>query len=349
MRKLWWRLLCVILMFYIVFAGLLVPLRSGITEVNPSHAMAGEVIELQIQGYNSHFLKAGNNRVWLKLDSLNSIQAQKVLPLDDNHMKAEFALPDSLPGNLSVRDLTLIVDNQEDGPSVLPSALFVSKDTSTTNTAAAAWGQNTIHDLDVHWKFAFPFRNILSETIRNLYFHVPLWFAMIILLFSSVVYSARYLWKFDPMDDQKAVAFTRVGLLFGFMGLITGAIWAKHTWGAYWSWDVKQNMTAISMLIYMAYFVLRNSFEDYEKEARIGAVYNIFAFSALIPLIFVIPRMTDSLHPGNGGNPALGSQDLDNTMRLVFYPAVIAWILLGLWISTIVYRYIRLEEKTWSE
>jgi heme exporter protein C len=134
-------------------------------------------------------------------------------------------------------------------------------------------------------------------------------------------------------------------LIFGILGLITGAIWAKHTWGAYWSWDVKQNMAAISVLIYLAYFVLKNSFEDREKAARLSGVYNIFAFMAMIPLLFVIPRMTDSLHPGNGGNPALGSQDLDKTMRMVFYPAVIGFILLGFWLSEIKFRYEILKAK----
>jgi heme exporter protein C len=67
-------------------------------------------------------------------------------------------------------------------------------------------------------------------------------------------------------------------------------------------------------------------------------VYSIFAFAALIPLIYVIPRMTDSLHPGAGGNPAFGTEDLDNTMRLFFYPAVIGWTLLGFWIADLLRR-----------
>ena len=92
------------------------------------------------------------------------------------------------------------------------------------------------------------------------------------------------------------------------------------------------------MLIYLAYFILRGSFQDETKSAKLGAVYNIFAFAALIPLLFVIPRLTDSLHPGNGGNPALGGEDLDNTMRMIFYPSIIGWTLIGLWLATLLYR-----------
>jgi heme exporter protein C len=99
------------------------------------------------------------------------------------------------------------------------------------------------------------------------------------------------------------------------------------------------------MLIYLAYLVLRGSSTDYDRRAKISASYSIFAFLALIPLVFVIPRLTDSLHPGNGGNPALGGEDLDNTLRLFFYPSIIALILLGIWMSQLLLRYEKLKQK----
>ena len=99
------------------------------------------------------------------------------------------------------------------------------------------------------------------------------------------------------------------------------------------------------MLIYLAYFILRGSFDEEERRGRIAAIYNIFAFAALIPLLFVIPRMTDSLHPGNGGNPGFGGEDLDNTMRMVFYPSIIGWTLLGVWLASLAYRYMKLREE----
>jgi len=165
----------------------------------------------------------------------------------------------------------------------------------------------------------------------------------------SVIHSVRYLSSNNLLFSTKAAAYARVGVLFGILGLITGAIWAKHTWGAYWSWDVKQNTAAVAVLIYMAYFVVRDSFDDLDKQARISSVYNIFAFAALIPLLFVIPRMADSLHPGNGGNPALGSNDLDNTMRMVFYPGVIAMMLIGAWIANLLWRINWLKLKRFSD
>ena len=99
------------------------------------------------------------------------------------------------------------------------------------------------------------------------------------------------------------------------------------------------------MLIYLAYIVLRGSLDDEQKRARISGVYNIFAFVLLLVFIGILPRMTDSLHPGNGGNPGFNNYDLDDNMKLVFYPAVVAWILLGWWIASIRIRISKLNQK----
>lgn len=183
-----------------------------------------------------------------------------------------------------------------------------------------------------------PRLNILNETIRNLYFHVPMWFTMIILYSGSVFYSVKYLRTGKLQDDIYAAQFANTGIFFSILGMITGMIWATYTWGEPWSNDPKQLGTALSMLIYFAYLVLRNGIKDEEKRAKISAVYNVFAYALMIPLIFILPRMVDSLHPGAGGNPAFKQYDLDSNMRLVFYPAVIGWILLGLWIASIKIR-----------
>jgi heme exporter protein C len=176
---------------------------------------------------------------------------------------------------------------------------------------------------------------ILHETVRNLHFHVPMWFGMILLLGGSVYYSIRYLRHGELRDDVYAVSCARVGLLFGTLGLVTGMIWAKFAWGAFWSGDSKQNASAVGMLIYLGYIILRDSFEDEQQRGRISGIYNIFAYATFIPLIFVLPRLQDSLHPGNGGNPGFNAYDLDSKLRLVFYPAVIGWTLLGAWIAQV--------------
>lgn len=186
---------------------------------------------------------------------------------------------------------------------------------------------------------------ILNETIRSLYFHVPIWFAMLFLMGISVYQSIQYLGNNQLKHDITAVQAAHVGMVFSVIGILTGMIWAKYTWGTWWTTDTKLNGVAITFLIYMAYFVLRNSIEDEQKKARISSIYNIFAFVMMLVFVMILPRMNASLHPGNGGNPAFGKFDLDNTMRLVFYPACIAWILIGIWLMQLRVRIAKLKRK----
>ena len=190
-----------------------------------------------------------------------------------------------------------------------------------------------------------PRQVILYETIRNLYFHVPMWFSMIFVFFISVVYSLKHLSSSSMQDDIIAKQMVNTGIIFGILGLVTGSIWAKFTWGTFWTNDVKLNGSAISMLVYLAYIILRNSMDEEQKRGRIAAVYNIFAFVMLIVFIGILPRMYDSLHPGNGGNPGFNQYDLDSNMRLVFYPAVLGWVLLSLCIANINIRINKLKER----
>lgn len=184
---------------------------------------------------------------------------------------------------------------------------------------------------------------ILNETIRNLFYHVTMWFAMMILMTASVVYSIKHLNSFNIMDDAKARIAAEAGLVMGLLGLLTGSVWAKFTWGAYWVNDPKLNGAAVTILVYLAYMILRNSLPEERQRGRISAVYNIFAYVLLIVFLMILPRMTDSLHPGSGGNPAFSNYDLDDTMRKIFYPAILGWTLFAAWIGQLKYRLFKLN------
>ncbi|MEO8474486.1 MAG: cytochrome c biogenesis protein CcsA [Chryseolinea sp.] len=189
---------------------------------------------------------------------------------------------------------------------------------------------------------------ILNESIRLFYFHFPLWCAMLLLFIISIISSIQYLRNQQIAKDDLAEITAKVGVFFGILGLLTGMIWGKATWGTFWTSDPKLNNTAIGLLIYFAYFVLRSSLNDEVQRGRLSAVYNIFSFAVLIPLIFILPRMTDSLHPGNGGNPGFKLFDTSHDMKLVIYTAILAFCLLGWWITTLLLKirsYERLHEK----
>lgn len=186
---------------------------------------------------------------------------------------------------------------------------------------------------------------ILHETIRNLFYHVTQWFGMMIILTASLVYSIIHLAKGDRRSDIIAAESINVALFMGVLGLLTGMLWAKNTWGTYWTGDAKLNGVAMGMLVYLAYTVLRGSMDEEQKRARVSAVYNIFAYVMFMVFIMVLPRMTDSLHPGNGGNPGFGGYDLNDSMKFVFYPAIIGWTLLGVWLVNVRVRMQLIEEK----
>ncbi len=369
----WWKALSVLLIIYAVVAGMLVPLKPGITYLTPETAKTGKgPLRFQFHGYNSYYTKAESKaiRVWLQYDETQAILGQELTILNDTTLEASFYTPSMLPRESPSVMLNAIIDHPSDGVSLLPSAVELRADTAMFTTpvldggidtmafmdavtgeyvfsrlSAKDWRQNPVENLHIVKDISFPYRNVIYESIRNTYYHVPMWFALMFMFLASVVYSVKYLRSQDGDDDRKAVAFTEAGLLFGIMGLVTGMLWAHYAWGAAWSNDIKQLMTAVALLIYLAYFILRASFDEPEKGARLAAVYNIFAFASLIPLLYIVPRMFASLHPGATGSPAFGSQDLDNTMRMVFYPSIIGFTLLGVWIAQLRYRYLKLRDK----
>ncbi len=344
MKGFWWKIGGALIFLYVLIGGMIIPIKSGITSVTPNHAKSGEQLAFNVVGYNTNFLSATKVRAWLKLDSMHAIAATAIEKTSENDAKFTFSIPTNFPIKEAVQPLTLIVDNDVDGVFVQPNAIFVTVSDSSI-ISSEGWTSAAIGQFSMAKGITFPYRNILNETIRNTFFHIALWFAMFILLIAGVYHAVRFLSTGDMIHDIKSASYNRIGIMYGVFGLITGSIWAKFTWDTFWTTDVKLNMTAIAMLIYLAYLVLRGSSSDHDRRAKLSASYSIFAFVALIPLVFIIPRMTDSLHPGNGGNPALGGEDLDNTLRLFFYPSIIALALLGTWMAQLLIRYEKVKEK----
>jgi len=186
---------------------------------------------------------------------------------------------------------------------------------------------------------------IIHQSIRNLFFHVGMWFAMLVIFTISFIYSIRYLSGFKTDNDIVAQEASKVGVFFGILGIATGMIWAKFTWGSWWVNDPKLNGAAVSLLVYFAYLVLRNSLNEEQKRAKVSAVYNIFAYVLLIVFIGILPRLAQgSIHPGDVNNP-LTVKTMDNHLRLVFYPAIIGWILLAVWILNLRIKICKIEHK----
>ena len=181
-----------------------------------------------------------------------------------------------------------------------------------------------------------PQLDILEQSARNLYFHVPMWFSLMAATIVSAYHSARYLQKEARIRDVRAREAARIALIFGGLGIVTGIVWARFTWyegtGVWWNFDPKQSMAAVLLLIYGGYFVLRDAIDTPRTRGRIAAVYNLFAVVTMPFLLYILPRQMPSLHPGGEGSPAFSQTDLAPAMRWVFYPSVLgflglAWLL----------------------
>ncbi len=185
---------------------------------------------------------------------------------------------------------------------------------------------------------------MIQETMRNLFYHVGMWFAMLSMLIVGFIYSLRYLRKFNESEDVVAVEAVNVGLLFGFLGIFSGMVWANFTWGSLWVKDPKLNGAAVGLFIYLAYMILRGSIDDVHKRAKVGAVYNIFAFVLWIVFVLIMPRLAaESIHPGKTDSPVI-PMHLHPSMRMVFYPAMLGWILLASWILQLRIRIRKLQK-----
>jgi heme exporter protein C len=334
----WWKILSALLLLTSLYFGFITPLAPGVASVSNEKLEVGQN-NISIYGYNSNFSSDDESLVaWLKSGSalLCFDDFQVVNP---RQIDASITIPDSLES----RSMHLFIYSNQSDTIVLQNAfraeeaVRVNKTTSCTITT----------ENNASATFAFPYREMLYETIRNLFLHVPMWFAMVAIMLISVFYSIKNLSSGNLVHDIVAKEAVVVGLMFGVLGLITGSIWAKFTWGSWWVFqDIKLNGAAISTLMYLAYLILRNSIDDEQKRAKVSGVYNIFAFVMFIVFIGVVPRLkgSESLHPGNGGNPAFSNYDLDNSLKLIFYPAVLGWILLGVWIVNLRVRIQKLKE-----
>lgn len=335
--KHWWKLLGVLFLLGASVAALRVPLSPALVHVEPGRIAPGPV-ELTITGYNTRFVQEGA-QVHIE-NGGERLCANEVRVVSPTLVQARFDVPEGLREHLS----NVAVLDRTHGRLVIPGAVFTS---GTGNGSGVTGCPEPQEELGVTNAFAFPNRNILYESIRNLCFHVPMWFAMITMMGISVWKSVRALGSNDLDDDLAALQAVKVGLLFCGLGLVTGAIWARATWGTWWTNDVKLNGSAVTALIYLAYLVLRGSVQDPHKRARLAGIYNIFAFVLLVMFLFVVPRLNavDSLHPGNGGNDGFGDLDLDDRLRTVFYPACMGWILFATWMYDLRLRAARLHER----
>jgi heme exporter protein C len=189
-----------------------------------------------------------------------------------------------------------------------------------------------------------PLVPVLEETTRVLYFHIPCAWVTVVALGWSMLYSILYLARRDLRHDDQAAAAAELGLLFCIAATVSGSLWAKAMWGAYWNWDPRETSIFFILLLYSAYLALRGSIEGDEKRARLSAIYSVVAFVAVPFLIFVVPRMYETLHPDPIINPR-GKVDMDPLIRWCFLAMLVGFTVLFFWLQSLRVRVTRLERR----
>ena len=150
---------------------------------------------------------------------------------------------------------------------------------------------------------------LMGFSQKIMYLHVPSIWVTYLSFFIVFFCSVGYLWKRNDAFDQVARSAAEIGLIFCGLGILTGAIWGRPTWGTYWVWDARLTTSLLLFLIYVGYLVLRAFSDPGEKQARMAAIIGIVGFLD-IPLIHLSVQWWRTLHQpstvfkvGEGGAP----------------------------------------------
>ncbi len=175
--------------------------------------------------------------------------------------------------------------------------------------------------------FYAPLEAVMGQVYRVFYFHVATaWVGMLGFLVAAVA-GVAYLVKRERKWDVVGLAAVEISLVFFFIAIVSGSIWAKPSWGAWWTWEPRLTTAAIVELVYAAYLLLRQGLEDPERRARFGAVYAILGFVS-VPLTFISIRLFRTIHPVVVGS---GSAAFDMT------PTMLQTFLFSLWTFSLIF------------
>jgi heme exporter protein C len=182
-----------------------------------------------------------------------------------------------------------------------------------------------------------PLARKLFEQTRIIYWHIPVAWVTVVAFLVCGWQSARYLRSRDLAHDAGAATAASLGLLFCALATVTGAIFSKGMWGAYWNWDPRQTSIFFLLLIYAAYLTLRAAVPEPARRARLSAVYGLFAAAVTPLLIFVVPRLFFTLHPDPIVN-ASGKLEMHPRMFQVFMASLAGFTVLFFWVYSLEVR-----------
>jgi heme exporter protein C len=188
-------------------------------------------------------------------------------------------------------------------------------------------------------------KGFIGQSSRILFFHVPMAWVSFVAFIAAGIWSARFLFGGRrPEHDRAAAAAVELGLVFGVLATVTGALWARVMWGAYWNWDPRQTSIVVALLFYGAYLALRSSLEDRDQRARLSAAYAVLGLAVAPFLFFIMPRIMFSLHPQSVIN-AQGKVEMESRMVQVLLAGSAGATALFFWIHNLQCRIEALSDR----
>lgn len=198
--------------------------------------------------------------------------------------------------------------------------------------------------------YARPAANLAGDeqiAQRIFYVHMGCNFGALAAFLMSLLGSIVYLVTRDLDWDRVTQASIEIGTVFGMGTTLTGSIWAKPTWNAYWTWDPRLTTVTITLLIYVAYLLFRNGIENRQTRARFGSIYALFAFLS-VPMTYYSARWFRSIHPvvfSGGNEEAQGGFAIGPSMGQTVGIAAISFSLLFSALMIMRWRQLRLEDR----
>ena len=184
-----------------------------------------------------------------------------------------------------------------------------------------------------------PLERTMGIVQKVFYFHVAAnWLGMLSFIVAAVA-AVAYLVTRRREWDVLEVAAVEIGLVFAFVGVVSGSIWARPIWNTWWTWDPRLITVTIMLLVYVAYFMLRRGLDDPDRRARFGAVYALVGLVS-VPLTFFSVRLYRTIHPvvvGKNEAGAMGAFDMVADMRTTLFVSLFAFTVL--YVALLWHRY----------
>jgi heme exporter protein C len=319
-KPFWWKMLAIFFISFVIILSILPPVAGNFGDAYYLNSLGRtEALNVKINTENLKFIYSEENEYWiLQYQFSENSKSNKIL-VEQKNLPSEFKNAD---------------------------IIIIKTKFNKTKNAFLYLSTEYINPI-----ITLPYIPALKDKIKIMNFHVPCAWIGVLAYLISMIYSIKYLSGRKIEDDIAAITSAQLGTLFTVLALLTGMLWAKFNWGAFWNWDPRQTSIFVLLLIYFAYFALRTSIENRELKARLSSVYSIIAFITVPFLVFILPRMISGLHPGSAGDEDIGpvlSRESNIAYiwkDIIFGLSIMSFSMLYFWMLNIIRRYKLLREN----